>query len=217
MLERQLAELLEGTTDAAFTVDLQGEILTWNKAAENLFGHDASSAVGKECGALLRGRLDARTPVCCQSCDVLECVRAGRDVSNFDMEISTRAGRRMWVNVSLLLTTDDHTERRLIIHMMRDIRRRKKAEQLTSEMFRLARSLVNNSEQYSELPPIVPLTVKEIKILRLLAAGTATKEIAEELQISMSTLRNHISHINQKLHTRNRTEAVMKALKRGIV
>src|SRR6185369_12469914 len=74
MFERQLAQLLEGTTDAAFTVDLQGEIRTWNKAAENLFGHPASSVVGKECGELLRGRLDARTPVCCQSCDIIECV-----------------------------------------------------------------------------------------------------------------------------------------------
>ena len=217
MFERQLAELLEGTTDAAFTVDLQGQIRTWNKAAEDLFGHAASTAVGKECGALLKGRLDVRTPVCCQSCDVLECVRAGREVSNFDMEVSTRAGRRVWVNVSLLVTNDDHTERRLIIHMMRDIRRRKKAEQLTSEMFRVAKSLVSNAEQASELPPIVPLTLKEIKILRLLAGGKATKELAGELKISMSTLRNHIAHINQKLHTRNRTEALMKALKRGII
>jgi PAS domain S-box-containing protein len=217
MLERELAELLEGTTDAAFTVDLQGEIRTWNKAAENLFGHPASSAVGKECGALLRGRLDAQTPVCCQSCDVLECVRAGRDVSNFDMEISTRAGRDVWVNVSLLVMNDDQTERRLIIHLMRDIGRRKETEQLTSEVVRIARSLVNNAEQSSELPPIVPLTLKEITILRLLADGKATKEVAGELQISMSTLRNHVSHINQKLHTRNRTEAVMKALKRGLI
>ena len=216
MFERQLAQLLEGTTDAAFTVDLQGEIRTWNKAAENLFGHPASSVVGKECGELLRGRLDDRTPVCCQSCDIIECVRAGRDVSNFDMEISTSAGRRVWVNVSLLVTNDDHTERRLIVHMMRDIRRRKKAEQLTGEMFRIARSLVKNAES-SELPPIVPLTLKEITVLRLLAGGKPASDVAGELQITMSTLRNHISHINQKLHTRNRTEAVMKALKRGII
>ena len=217
MLERQLAELLEGTTDAAFTVDLQGEIRTWNKAAENLFGLPASSAVGKTCAAFVKGRVDGRTPVCCESCDVLECVRAGRDVSNFDMEISTAAGRRVWVNVSLLVTHDDHTERSLVVHMMRDIRRRKKTEQLTREMFRIARSLVNSAEQSGELPPIVPLTSQEKKILALLVAGKATKEVAGELQISMSTLRNHISHINQKLHTRNRTEAVMKALKRGII
>jgi PAS domain S-box-containing protein len=217
MLERQLAELLEGTTDAAFTVDLQGEIRTWNKAAENLFGHPASQVVGQACSAFVGGRLDGRKVVCCQSCDVLECVGAGLDVSNFDMEIRTRAGRRVWVNVSLLVTYDEHTKRRLVIHFMRDIRRRKKAEQLTSEMFRIAKSLVSNAEQSGELPPILPLTAQEKKILGLFAAGKATKEVAGELQISVSTLRNHISHINQKLHTRSRTEAVMQALKRGII
>lgn len=212
-----MAELLEGTTDAAFTVDLQGEIRTWNKAAETLFGYPASSAVGSACASFVKGRVDSRTPVCCESCDVLECIRAGQDVSNFDMEISTRTGRRIWVNVSLLVTYDKHTERRLIVHMMRDIRRRKKVEQLTSEMYRIAKSLVSSSEQSGELPPIVPLTPQEKKILSLLIAGKATKEVAGELQISMSTLRNHLSHINQKLHTKNRTEAVMKALKRGII
>ena len=217
MLERQLAELLEGTTDAAFTVDLQGEIRTWNKAAENLFGYPAASAVGNACATLMKGRLDCRTPVCCQSCDVLECIRAGRDVSNFDMEISTVGGRRIWVNVSLLVTYDQHTERRLIIHMMRDIQRRKKAEKLTKEMFRVAKNLVSSAEQSGELPPILPLTSQEKKILSLLSAGKSTKAAAAELEISMSTLRNHISHINQKLHTKNRTEAVMKALKRGLI
>lgn len=217
MLERQLAGLLEGTTDAAFTVDLQGQIRTWNKAAENLFGYSASHALGKSCTALIGGRVSGRTSVCCQSCDVLECVRAGRDVSNFDMEIGTRDGRRVWVNVSLLVTYDEPTERRLIIHLMRDIQRRKKTEQLTSEMFQIAKKLVSTAEQSGELPPVLPLTAQEKKILSLFAAGRATKEVAEELQISVTTLRNHISHINQKLHTRSRTEAVMQSLKRGII
>lgn len=212
-----MAELLAGTTDAAFTVDLLGEIRTWNKAAENLFGYPASSAVGNACATLVKGRVDSRTRVCCESCDVLECIRAGRDVSNFDMEISTIAGRRIWVNVSLLVTYDQSTERRLIIHMMRDIGRRKKAERLTMEMLRIAKSLVNSAGQSGELPPIVPLTSQEKKILILLIDGKGTKEAAEELRISMSTLRNHISHINRKLHAKNRTEAVMKALKRGII
>ena len=217
MLERQLAELLEGTADAAFTVDLQGEIRTWNKAAENLFGHPASRALGKPCTTFVGCRVDGRAPVCCESCDVIECVRAGQDVSNFDMEISTRAGRRVWVNVSLMVTYDEHTGRCLIIHLMRDIRQRKKAEQLTGEMFRIAKKLVSNAEQSGDLSPIIPLTAQEKKILGLFVAGKATKEVAAELQISVSTLRNHISHINQKLHTRSRTEAVMQSLKRGII
>jgi DNA-binding CsgD family transcriptional regulator len=133
------------------------------------------------------------------------------------MEITTRAGRRVWVNVSLLVTYDEHTDRCLLIHLMRDIRRRKKAEQLTSEMFGIAKKLVSTAERSGELSPVLPLTAREKKILSLFVAGKTPKEVAAELQISASTLRNHISHINQKLHTRSRTEAVMQSLKRGII
>jgi DNA-binding NarL/FixJ family response regulator len=133
------------------------------------------------------------------------------------MEIKTRSGQRVWVNVSLLVTYDERTKRRLVVHLMRDIGRQKANEQLTSEMVRIARRLVNSMRASGEMPPIAPLTEQETKILGLLVAGKATKQVAAELQITMSTLRNHISHINQKLHTTNRTEAVMQAMKRGII
>ena len=44
MLELELFNLLEGTSDAAFTVTDQGEICSWNKAAERLFGYSATDA-----------------------------------------------------------------------------------------------------------------------------------------------------------------------------
>ena len=40
MLESELFALLQGTTDAAFSVTEEGEILSWNKAAEKLLGID---------------------------------------------------------------------------------------------------------------------------------------------------------------------------------
>jgi PAS domain S-box-containing protein len=49
MLESELFALLEGTTDAAFSVTEEGEILSWNKAAERLFGHPRAVAVHKTC------------------------------------------------------------------------------------------------------------------------------------------------------------------------
>ena len=100
---------------------------------------------------------------------------------------------------------------------MRDIREKKKAEQLTNRVLQMARNLVSGAEESGGLPPISPLTAQERNILRLLAAGKTTKEITAELQISMRTLRNHTYHVNQKLHTRSRIEAVMQALKRGLV
>lgn len=217
MLERQLAELLEGTTDVAFAVDLQGEVRTWNRAAEKLFGYPASLAIGKSCAALIGGRIATGTPVCCGSCDILECMRKGREISNFDMEVSTRSRQPVWVNVSLLIASHKGTPRRFAVHFMRDIRERKKAEQLTSTMLRMARDLVSGVEESGALPPISPLTMQEKNVLRLLASGKTTKEVTAELQISMRTLRNHIYHVNQKLHTRSRIEAVMQTLKRGLL
>jgi len=217
MLELQLAELLEGTSDAAFAVDLQGEVRTWNKAAEKLFGYAASHAIGKQCSELIGGRISDGTPVCYESCDVLACVRSGREITNFDMEIKTRLGQSVWVNVSMLVASNERTERRLAVHFMRDIRERKKADRLTAKVLKLAKDLVIGTEEQTALPPIFPLTAQECNILRLIASGRTSKEVAAELQIGLSTLRNHMYHINQKLHTASRTEAVVQALKRGLI
>jgi DNA-binding NarL/FixJ family response regulator len=57
-----------------------------------------------------------------------------------------------------------------------------------------------------------PLTEREEEILRLLARGHVTKEIADQLSISAETVKSHLKHIYGKLHVRSRTEAVIKYL-----
>ena len=47
MLETELFELLEHTADAAYTVTTGGEIRSWNRAAERLFGHPAREVLGR--------------------------------------------------------------------------------------------------------------------------------------------------------------------------
>jgi len=61
------------------------------------------------------------------------------------------------------------------------------------------------------------LSDQEKHILRLFAEGKNSAEIAETLGISLQTLRNHLHHINQKLRTHNRLEAVMHALQRRLI
>ena len=55
------------------------------------------------------------------------------------------------------------------------------------------------------------LSARENEILQLLSKGLLYKEIAEQLHISTSTVRQHIHHIYEKLHVQNRTEAINKA------
>jgi DNA-binding NarL/FixJ family response regulator len=57
------------------------------------------------------------------------------------------------------------------------------------------------------------LSPREREILEMLATGDFYKEIAEKLNISITTVRSHIEHIYEKLHVHTRTEAVAKFLK----
>lgn len=76
----------------------------------------------------------------------------------------------------------------------------------------IARKLVTvfrNKETNAEA--IAALSARENEILLLLSKGLLYKEIAEQLHISTSTVRQHIHHIYEKLHVQNRTEAINKA------
>ena len=61
------------------------------------------------------------------------------------------------------------------------------------------------------------LTATEVQVLRLLAGGRTTKEIAAELVLAVSTVDRHLTHVYQKLGVRNRAEAAAFALRHGLV
>lgn len=56
------------------------------------------------------------------------------------------------------------------------------------------------------------LSPRQQEILQLLARGSTVKEIADQLQLSVETIRSYIKLVYQKLHVRSRTEAVLKYL-----
>jgi len=61
------------------------------------------------------------------------------------------------------------------------------------------------------------LTAREVEILKLLATGQANKQIARHLRISEKTVRNHVSHMYEKLHIYDRSQAVLYAVRKGLV
>jgi len=61
------------------------------------------------------------------------------------------------------------------------------------------------------------LTAREIEILKLLANGLANKQIARSLAISEKTVRNHVSHMYEKLQIYDRSQAVLYAVRKGLV
>ena len=61
------------------------------------------------------------------------------------------------------------------------------------------------------------LSERELDVLRLMAQGMSNSDIATTLSISESTVKSHVNHILSKLGVNNRTQAVIVAIKRGIV
>ncbi|HEY9659174.1 MAG TPA: response regulator transcription factor [Allocoleopsis sp.] len=62
-----------------------------------------------------------------------------------------------------------------------------------------------------------PLTPREQEILQMITAGKTTQEIAEAFYITPGTVRVHIHAVLQKLEARDRTQAVLLALQRGLI
>jgi two-component system response regulator DegU len=58
---------------------------------------------------------------------------------------------------------------------------------------------------------------REEEVLQLIAEGASTTEVAERLFISVKTVKNHLASVYQKLDSRDRTQAVLRAVRMGII
>ena len=65
-------------------------------------------------------------------------------------------------------------------------------------------------------PTAQPLTEREVEVLRMVAQGKSNRQIADELFISLGTVRAHLSNILGKLHLASRTQATLYALREGL-
>ncbi len=80
----------------------------------------------------------------------------------------------------------------------------------------IARKVVSHFQQIKQpSSEMEKLTKRELEILALLAKGFLYKEIADQLGISLSTVRAHLHTVYEKLHVQSRTEAVVKYLNKG--
>ncbi len=86
------------------------------------------------------------------------------------------------------------------------------ASKLLDEFNSLARQAAERDRLQTPM-----LTSRELEVLRQVARGITNKEVAEQLYISENTVKNHVRNILEKLHLHSRMEAVMYAVRMGLL
>ena len=80
-----------------------------------------------------------------------------------------------------------------------------------------ASGLFEAIERWKQAPPTPPLSDREREVLELLVDGFAVRQIGRRLFISESTVKTHVANVYQKLGVGNRAQAVVTAIRLGLV
>lgn len=215
-----IKKLVDGTADAAFALDPNGMITAWNDAAETLFGVPKNAAVGRGCSDVLHG-VDECGRACGEICTIKQMALNRQPLRSYDIQV--RSGEKpQWFNISVLIVEETKSVAPHTVHIARPADLHKRFEILMRDFVVAETNLppvhIGALRSSKRTPTkFTDLSGREIEILRCLARGERSAEIAKRLFISRTTVNNHIQHIFKKLDAHSRLEAVRRAEKAGLI
>jgi PAS domain S-box-containing protein len=216
----RLFEALRNSADGAFVIDEQLRILFWNKAAEAILGFGSDDVTGQFCYQFLRGYNEGKRLICKAKCQVANLALQSKPVPNYDIHVKTVRGDNRWLDMSVFTyRMDSSNGKKVIVHLFHDLNRREVDDRVLGQVVKAINryhDIRHNNGTRLEYHQN-PLTTREREVLSLLVDGLGTRGIAELLSISVTTVRNHIQHILQKLQVHSRLEAVAIAVKNELV
>jgi PAS domain S-box-containing protein len=126
----RLAAIVESSNDAVLSLNLEGVILSWNAAAQRIFGFTAAEAIGQPMTLLVSSDRQAENE------EILRRLRAGKQIQPYETIGVTKSARRLDVSVTISPLRD--AEGRLIgaAKILRDITEHKRAEEALSSVSR---------------------------------------------------------------------------------
>lgn len=216
----EIVQIVDGNSDPAFAIDGLGNIVAWNQSACDAFGISSAEAIGNACCDIICGVDDDGT-ICSRECIVRCSAYRNRLMPSFDLRVHTPTGQ-MWFGVTSIIISSATAFRPYIIHILRPIDIQKRLEVLLCD-FVIRKTNISRSKAVAlvsstrSMARETALTNRETEILRLVAKGRTSISIAEKLQISRTTVDNHLQHILKKLNTHSRLEAVLRAEHAGLL
>ena len=204
--------LLGQTAEGVCGVNGSGKITLWTESAESILGFSAREVMGRLSCEIFLERDAAGSRLCHRGCHVLTLVKQAEPIQHVCMATRTKAGKSVWLDISILVVPDARPYAPTILHLFRDVTVSKEIESLVRE-----RLVQPKPSAPSGGTPRPELTQRELEILRLIASGANTRTMAERLHVSPTTVRNHVQHILGKLGVHSRLEVVAHATRHRLL
>lgn len=203
-----LYSVLSGLPWPCFVVSLDQEVLYWDPRLQELLGYSPAAAVGRRCWELGLGLGGpGLTSDCREGCVIQRTARVGMVPASADLDM--RASWGAWRRVSVVPVALGHLGwvDRLLVFVLVSVRERDGEEvaDVAAQLWRAA------------LPKDVSLTAREREVMVMVARGLRNAQVAEELGVSLNTVRSHVANVRGKLGVSSRMEAALVCLRLGLI
>ena len=222
MTSSDVFRLLESAQFGAYAVTLDQTIVSWNQAAQRILGFSPEQVLGRRCYEVLAGLAPGGIfPRCLEGCPSMRALRAGEVPGAVDVRMLCASGDRKEVSVTPMVVAGRGNDAPVLVHVIHDSSESESAARATDSvregLVRRGADVVSDHPAASGSAPAATLTARELEVLRLVALGRTTPEIAQELAISSHTVLNHIRNLRRKLDAPTKLEAVLTAIRLGIL
>ena len=200
-----ISKALLSTSEPVYAIDHFGVIVAWNPAAEQAFGYAEKEAVGQHCWELLAGQDLFGNQYCCEGCPLREMAFRHKSIKSHEMFFKTASNELKKFKVTTLVLHYGSGQE-VLVHLCYP----------ECEVSEACSTVICTSPPSANYQRDI-LTGREKEVLMLLSEGKSTQEVAAEMCISASTVRNHTQHILHKLNVHSRVGAINLGQKLGLI
>lgn len=217
-----LGDVLFRAVDGSFAIDCNQRIIYWDPGCEELLGHSEQWVLGRPCCEVLNWcKPTSGISFCQNNCYVAHmCHGSTEGQKSFLVRAKDKNGESLTLSVSIILVPAACKNNWHVMHLLHrtifpdvltamDSSVHKRA--FKSGGSSLRDSAINADKNGSRL------TRRELEVLALLSEGISGATIARKLNISNTTVRNHIQHIQSKLGVHSKTAAVAYAYRHNFL
>jgi PAS domain S-box-containing protein len=186
--QRRLAAIVESSDDAIIGKDLNGIVISWNPAAERMYGYSSNEMVGQSITTVIPPELQD------EERKILETVGRGDRIEHYETVRVTRGGERIDVSLTISPVRDESGKVIGAAKIARDITQQKKTEQ----SLRTTERLASVGRLAATVAHEINNPLEAVTNLVYLAEGVAVRDDVREYLRQIQEELNRISHITKQ-------------------